>query len=65
VLHAAGAFGLLILFSATMVCTGTLIGLISRSADAVQGLMFMTVFPLTFLSNAGRRCGPSIRDRTF
>ena len=52
VAHAAAAFGLLVVFAATMIWTGTLIGLISRSADAVQGLMFMTVFPLTFLSNA-------------
>jgi ABC transporter DrrB family efflux protein len=50
--HAAAAFALLILFSATMIWLGTLIGLVSRSADAVQGLMFITVFPLTFLSNA-------------
>ncbi|MEA2125630.1 MAG: type transport system permease protein [Solirubrobacteraceae bacterium] len=52
VFHAAAAIGLLILFSSAMIWVGTLIGLISRSADAVQGLMFMTVFPLTFLSNA-------------
>ncbi len=52
VLHAVAAIGLLVLFSSAMIWTGTLLGLISRSADAVQGLMFMTVFPLTFLSNA-------------
>ena len=58
VLHAVAAVGLLVLFASTMIWTGTLLGLISRSADAVQGLMFMTVFPLTFLSQrvrAGRR----------
>ncbi|WP_354698775.1 Daunorubicin/doxorubicin resistance ABC transporter permease protein DrrB [Paraconexibacter sp. AEG42_29] len=52
VLHVAGGFGLLILFSITMIWIGTLLGLISRSADGVQGLIFMTIFPLTFLSNA-------------
>jgi ABC-type multidrug transport system permease subunit len=50
--HAVAGFGLLILFSATMIWLGTLIGLISRTADGVQGLAFITVFPLTFLSNA-------------
>jgi ABC-type multidrug transport system permease subunit len=35
-----------------MICLGTLIGVIVRSPDAVQGFAFMTVFPLTFLSNA-------------
>jgi ABC-2 type transport system permease protein len=47
---AAGA--LLVLFAAAMIATGTLLGLMARSADAVQGLVFMVVFPLTFLSNA-------------
>lgn len=50
--HVIGAFALLIFFSTTMIWLGTLLGLISRSADGVQGLAFMTVFPLTFLSNA-------------
>ena len=35
-----------------MIWTGTLLGVIARSPDAVQGFVFMTVFPLTFLSNA-------------
>jgi ABC-2 type transport system permease protein len=45
------AFALLVLFAAAMIATGTLLGLLARSADAVQGLVFMTVFPLTFLAN--------------
>jgi ABC-2 type transport system permease protein len=45
-------FALLVLFAGAMIATGTLLGLLARSADAVQGLVFMTVFPLTFLSNA-------------
>jgi ABC-2 type transport system permease protein len=52
VAHAVAAIGLLMLFSLAMVLTGTLLGIISRSADGVQGLAFMTIFPLTFLSNA-------------
>jgi ABC-2 type transport system permease protein len=52
VLEAIGGFALLILFAAGMIWLGTLIGVIARSPDAVQGFAFMTVFPLTFLSNA-------------
>jgi ABC-2 type transport system permease protein len=35
-----------------MIWLGTLIGTIARSTDVVTGIAFMTVFPLTFLSNA-------------
>ena len=45
------AFVLLVLFAGATIATGTLLGLIARSPDAVQGLVFMAVFPLTFLSN--------------
>jgi ABC-2 type transport system permease protein len=51
-LQAAGGIALLVLFCAAMICLGTLIGVVVRSPDAVQGFAFMTVFPLTFLSNA-------------
>jgi ABC transporter DrrB family efflux protein len=50
--NAAAGFGLLILFSMTMIWAGTLLGLTARSADSVQGVMFLVMFPLTFLSNA-------------
>jgi ABC-2 type transport system permease protein len=50
--QAVGGVALLVLFSAAMICLGTLIGVVVRSPDAVQGFAFMTVFPLTFLSNA-------------
>lgn len=43
---------LLIAFASAMIWFGTLLGVIARSPDAVQGFVFMTVFPLTFLSNA-------------
>jgi ABC-2 type transport system permease protein len=51
-LEALGGLALLVVFSSAMICLGTLIGVIVRSTDAVQGFAFMTVFPLTFLSNA-------------
>ena len=51
-LHAVGAYALLILFATTMLWVGTLLGVLARSPDAVAGFVFMTVFPLTFVSNA-------------
>jgi ABC-2 type transport system permease protein len=50
--EAIGGFALLILFAAAMIWLGTLIGVLVRTPEAVQGVAFMTVFPLTFLSNA-------------
>ena len=47
-----GAFGLLLLFAAAMIWIGTWIGMIVRSSDAVMGVGFTLVFPMTFLSNA-------------
>jgi ABC-2 type transport system permease protein len=49
---AAAGFGLLMLFAFAMLWVGTLLGVAARSTDAVQGILFMVVFPLTFLSNA-------------
>jgi ABC-2 type transport system permease protein len=46
------AIVLLLLFASAMVWVGTGIGLSVRSPDAVMGVGFMVVFPLTFLSNA-------------
>ena len=34
-----------------MIWLGTLIGVVARSADGVQGIAFVTVFPLTFVAN--------------
>jgi ABC-type polysaccharide/polyol phosphate export permease len=50
--HVAGALLLLVMFAAAMVWVGTLIGLLVRTPDAVMGVGFTIVFPLTFLSNA-------------
>ena len=46
------AIVLLLSYSAAMVWLGTWIGVIVRSADAVQGIAFTIVFPITFISNA-------------
>jgi ABC-2 type transport system permease protein len=46
------AIVLLLAYSAAMVWIGTWIGVIVRSADAVMGIAFTIVFPLTFVSNA-------------
>jgi ABC transporter DrrB family efflux protein len=52
IFEAIGGFALLVLFASAMIWLGTLLGVIARSPDSVQGVVFMTVFPLTFLSNA-------------
>jgi ABC transporter DrrB family efflux protein len=46
------AYALLLLFAASMIWLGTLIGLSVRSTDSVMGVVFIVIFPLTFLSNA-------------
>jgi ABC-2 type transport system permease protein len=52
VFHIVEALLLLLTFAGSMIWVGTWIGLKARSADAVQGIVFTTVFPITFLSNA-------------
>jgi ABC transporter DrrB family efflux protein len=49
--HALAGFGLAILLAFTMLVVGTLLGLLVRSPDAAQGIVFVTVFPLTFVAN--------------
>jgi ABC transporter DrrB family efflux protein len=51
-LHVGTALVLLLAFASAMTWVGTLIGLSVRSPDAVMGVGFTVVFPLTFLSNA-------------
>jgi ABC-2 type transport system permease protein len=51
VLHAVAGFGLLALFALTMVWVGMLLGLIARTPDAVTGIAFILMFPLTFVAN--------------
>jgi ABC-2 type transport system permease protein len=49
--HAAAAFALLGAFACAMLWLGLLLGVSVRSPDAVGGVVFVTVFPLTFLCN--------------
>jgi ABC-2 type transport system permease protein len=49
---AVAGYGLLLLFAFAMLWVGTLLGVVVRSTDAVMGVGFMVIFPLTFLSNA-------------
>ncbi len=48
-------FGLLLLFGFAMIWVGILIGSTLRSVEAVQGVMFTTIFPVTFLANTFAR----------
>ena len=49
--HALAGIGLLLLFALAMVWLGTLLGLLVRSPDAAQGIVFLIVFPMTFLAS--------------
>lgn len=51
-LEALGGYALLLLWGFAMIWLGILVGSALRSVEAVQGVMFTTIFPLTFLSNA-------------
>ena len=50
--HALAGFGLLLLFAFAMLWLGLLLGVSVRSPDAVVGVGFIVLFPLTFVSNA-------------
>lgn len=52
VLEALAAYGLLLMWGFAMIWLGILVGSAMRSVEAVNGIMFTTIFPLTFLSNA-------------
>ncbi len=43
---------LIFAFAAAMVWVGTYVGLLVRTPDAVMGVAFTVIFPLTFISNA-------------
>ncbi|MEZ5093690.1 ABC transporter permease [Nocardioides sp.] len=51
-IDALGGYALLLLWGFAMIWLGILVGSAMRSVEAVQGVMFTTIFPLTFLSNA-------------
>ena len=50
VLHALGGYGLLLLFAFAMLWCGTFLGLSVRSPDAAGGVVFLVMFPMTFLA---------------
>jgi ABC-2 type transport system permease protein len=50
--HAVAGFGLLVLVAFTMLWIGILLGTLVRSADAATGIVFVVIFPLTFVANA-------------
>ncbi len=52
VVDAVIAYALLLLWGFAMIWIGIVVGSAMRSVEAVQGVMFTTIFPLTFLSNA-------------
>jgi ABC-2 type transport system permease protein len=49
--HAIAGYGLILLFAFAMLWCGTLLGVVIRSPDAAQGVVFLVVFPMTFLAN--------------
>ena len=44
-------YGLLLMWGFAMIWVGILVGSALRSVEAVQGVMFTAIFPLTFLAN--------------
>jgi ABC transporter DrrB family efflux protein len=50
-LEAVLAYALLLLWGFAMIWIGILVGSAMRSVEAVNGLMFTTMFPITFLAN--------------
>jgi ABC-2 type transport system permease protein len=51
-LHVLAGYALLLLLAAAMIWIGTFLGVMVRSPDAVQGVVFIVVFPLTFVASA-------------
>lgn len=52
VIGAAAAIGLMLLFGFALSWVGVAMGALVRTPEALQGLIFMVVFPLTFASSA-------------
>ena len=52
VLHVIEALSLLLMFASAMIWIGLWLGILVRSPDAVMGIGFVIIFPLTFISNA-------------
>ncbi|MCU1359356.1 MAG: type transporter [Ilumatobacteraceae bacterium] len=52
VAHVTTAIVLLLVYASAMIWVGTWIGMLVRAPDAVMGVAFVVVFPITFLSTA-------------
>jgi ABC transporter DrrB family efflux protein len=52
VAHMATAVLLLLAFASAMIWLGTWLGMVVRTPDAVMGIAFVVIFPITFLSSA-------------
>ena len=50
-LDAASAYGLLVLFAFAMIWVGVLMGSMLSSPEAVQGVAFTAIFPITFIAS--------------
>ncbi len=48
---AVQAYGLLIVFTFAMIWVGVLLGSLLSSVEAVQGVVFVTIFPITFIAS--------------
>jgi ABC transporter DrrB family efflux protein len=51
VADAAAAYGLMIVFAFAMIWVGVLLGSLLSSPEAVQGIAFVAIFPLTFVAS--------------
>ena len=49
--HTLAAFGLLLLFGYAMTWVGTFVGLLVRTPEVAQQIVFITLFPMTFVAN--------------
>ncbi len=49
--HAAAAYGLLVVFAFAMIWIGVLLGSLLSSPEAVQGVAFVAIFPVTFIAS--------------
>ena len=51
VLSALGAYGLLLVFAFAMIWIGVLLGSMLSTPEAVQGVAFVVIFPITFIAS--------------
>jgi ABC transporter DrrB family efflux protein len=52
IVSSLAAIGIMLLFGYALSWVGVVLGTLMRSPEAIQGLLFMTLFPLTFASSA-------------